>query len=316
MAGQDVSRNIALVEDLCQTMKFGSLCALGGFTPYPVMSALTHFPEDFARSPRLEAVWNLFDDLEKVMPHNVRLIQIRPQVNAENEVLLADANARGFLPYGQRYVIGEPLAKVQHPEAETFMGSPMYNAGATCTDCHSTRVLRADGTLYTSHWFTSPIKIMDGFVGKTETGADVVALDGPAAVALLKSLPAAGIAGGRTYDALIARCAQQAVAGALLTLNPRHFDPAPPGVAIVEPLVPGDPLDALMHPWVVEVPEADREWLAGRLRPVRARDQDTRAQALEAIDTLGDRRIARGLLGLEGEGYRIEFRNLKVKPLK
>ncbi len=29
-------------------MKFGSLCALGGFTPYPVMSAMTHFPEDFA----------------------------------------------------------------------------------------------------------------------------------------------------------------------------------------------------------------------------------------------------------------------------
>ena len=31
-------------------MKFGSLCALGGFTPYPVMSALTHFPEDFDRA--------------------------------------------------------------------------------------------------------------------------------------------------------------------------------------------------------------------------------------------------------------------------
>ena len=28
-------------------MKFGSLCALGGFTPYPVLSALNHFPEDF-----------------------------------------------------------------------------------------------------------------------------------------------------------------------------------------------------------------------------------------------------------------------------
>ena len=28
-------------------MKFGSLCALGGFTPYPVLSALDHFPEDF-----------------------------------------------------------------------------------------------------------------------------------------------------------------------------------------------------------------------------------------------------------------------------
>ena len=31
-------------------MKDGSLCALGGFTPYPVMSALTHFPEDFTAS--------------------------------------------------------------------------------------------------------------------------------------------------------------------------------------------------------------------------------------------------------------------------
>jgi formate dehydrogenase iron-sulfur subunit len=32
-------------------MKFGSLCALGGFTPYPVMSALKHFPEDFGLAP-------------------------------------------------------------------------------------------------------------------------------------------------------------------------------------------------------------------------------------------------------------------------
>lgn len=39
---------IALLGDLCETMKAGSLCALGGFTPYPVMSALTHFPDDFA----------------------------------------------------------------------------------------------------------------------------------------------------------------------------------------------------------------------------------------------------------------------------
>ena len=48
IAGEDVAANIALVEDLCETMKFGSLCALGGFTPYPVLSALRHFPEDFA----------------------------------------------------------------------------------------------------------------------------------------------------------------------------------------------------------------------------------------------------------------------------
>lgn len=40
---------IPLLTDLCETMKDGSLCALGGFTPFPVMSALTHFPDDFAR---------------------------------------------------------------------------------------------------------------------------------------------------------------------------------------------------------------------------------------------------------------------------
>ncbi len=56
MAGEDRAANITVLEDLCNTMKFGSLCALGGFTPYPVMSALTHFPEDFGASPkRLEA---------------------------------------------------------------------------------------------------------------------------------------------------------------------------------------------------------------------------------------------------------------------
>ncbi|WP_299844767.1 NADH-quinone oxidoreductase subunit NuoF [uncultured Paracoccus sp.] len=36
-----------LLTDLCETMKDGSLCALGGFTPFPVMSALTQFPDDF-----------------------------------------------------------------------------------------------------------------------------------------------------------------------------------------------------------------------------------------------------------------------------
>jgi formate dehydrogenase iron-sulfur subunit len=39
-----------ILTDLMQTMKLGSLCALGGFTPYPVTSAITHFPDDFARS--------------------------------------------------------------------------------------------------------------------------------------------------------------------------------------------------------------------------------------------------------------------------
>jgi formate dehydrogenase iron-sulfur subunit len=54
--GEGVDQNLALVEDLCNTMKLGSLCALGGFTPYPVMSALKHFREDFGPAPaRLQA---------------------------------------------------------------------------------------------------------------------------------------------------------------------------------------------------------------------------------------------------------------------
>jgi len=45
---------IPVLKDLCNTMKWGSLCALGGFAPFPVMSALTHFPDDFSgrREPR------------------------------------------------------------------------------------------------------------------------------------------------------------------------------------------------------------------------------------------------------------------------
>ena len=41
------AKNVALVRDLSDTMINGSLCALGGMTPYPVLSAMNHFPEDF-----------------------------------------------------------------------------------------------------------------------------------------------------------------------------------------------------------------------------------------------------------------------------
>jgi formate dehydrogenase iron-sulfur subunit len=53
--GIEPEKNLTLLADLCNTMKFGSLCALGGFTPYPVLSAMNHFPEDFAPAPLIEA---------------------------------------------------------------------------------------------------------------------------------------------------------------------------------------------------------------------------------------------------------------------
>ena len=51
--GENREANAILLKELCETLKWGSLCALGGFTPFPVMSTLKHFPEDFglAREP-------------------------------------------------------------------------------------------------------------------------------------------------------------------------------------------------------------------------------------------------------------------------
>ncbi|SNX65110.1 formate dehydrogenase beta subunit [Streptomyces sp. TLI_55] len=47
VAGTHRDENLALLEDLCDLMTDGSLCAMGGLTPMPVRSALTHFPDDF-----------------------------------------------------------------------------------------------------------------------------------------------------------------------------------------------------------------------------------------------------------------------------
>jgi len=47
--GQDVSAELVLIDDLCETMTKGSLCAMGGLTPMPVQSAIKHWREDFER---------------------------------------------------------------------------------------------------------------------------------------------------------------------------------------------------------------------------------------------------------------------------
>jgi len=55
VAGNERDKNIELLEDLCDTMLNGSLCALGGLTPYPVQSALKYFPEDFRAAAKRKA---------------------------------------------------------------------------------------------------------------------------------------------------------------------------------------------------------------------------------------------------------------------
>jgi len=49
--GEEREGNLTLLRDLCETMVDGSLCAMGGMTPFPVLSALHHFPEDFGIKP-------------------------------------------------------------------------------------------------------------------------------------------------------------------------------------------------------------------------------------------------------------------------
>lgn len=53
--GENVAANLELVADLCETMTDGSLCAMGGLTPMPVLSAMRLFPEDFDKAPLMAA---------------------------------------------------------------------------------------------------------------------------------------------------------------------------------------------------------------------------------------------------------------------
>jgi formate dehydrogenase iron-sulfur subunit len=55
-AGKDHTKNIQVLRDLSDTMLNGSLCALGGMTPYPVISALNHFGEDFGLNEKESVV--------------------------------------------------------------------------------------------------------------------------------------------------------------------------------------------------------------------------------------------------------------------
>ncbi len=49
LANQDRDANLELLDELCETMEDGSLCAMGGMTPFPVKSVMTHFPDDLQR---------------------------------------------------------------------------------------------------------------------------------------------------------------------------------------------------------------------------------------------------------------------------
>jgi formate dehydrogenase iron-sulfur subunit len=55
IAGENAPQQETILRDLCETLTYGSLCALGGLTPYPVISALNHFHRDFVKSDGAQA---------------------------------------------------------------------------------------------------------------------------------------------------------------------------------------------------------------------------------------------------------------------
>jgi formate dehydrogenase iron-sulfur subunit len=55
ISGNNAAAQEVLLRDLCETLTYGSLCALGGLTPFPVLSALNHFPEDFVKTSSARA---------------------------------------------------------------------------------------------------------------------------------------------------------------------------------------------------------------------------------------------------------------------
>jgi formate dehydrogenase iron-sulfur subunit len=54
-AGENAAKQETILRDLCETLTYGSLCALGGLTPLPVLSALNHFAEDFVKPIRAQS---------------------------------------------------------------------------------------------------------------------------------------------------------------------------------------------------------------------------------------------------------------------
>jgi len=63
--GESETANLALLRDLCDTMVSGSLCALGGMAPFPVLSVLNHFPEDLTARASAQNATSARDPMEQ-----------------------------------------------------------------------------------------------------------------------------------------------------------------------------------------------------------------------------------------------------------
>ena len=105
--------------------------------------------------------------------------------------------------------------------ASVRVGVPAASVGACAALSAETRISPADAWAVLEANFVEP--------------ATIATLTDEAYPKLLRRLAKEAIAGGRTYDAVIAECAHHAGVETLLTFNRRHFEPPPEGLKIIDP---------------------------------------------------------------------------------
>lgn len=133
--------------------QINSLCAQCHVEYVCGNSAIDKTDRDFfpwAKVKDLESIYTVMFNYDQDWVHG---IGVRPWQSE-------DPSLSGYYPPGALYPIAEKLIKSQHPEAETYWGSMHDKERASCADCHMPRAVNAAGKRYTSHWFTSPVKLL------------------------------------------------------------------------------------------------------------------------------------------------------------
>ena len=116
-ADQNRPQQVMLLRDLCDTMVNGSLCAMGGMTPYPVLSALNHFPEDFGLvSPRSRGRLTADAGTSHARPSEARPTTARRARESEQRGHAGDRRPRGDRARG--HVADARRGRCRHPGAQ------------------------------------------------------------------------------------------------------------------------------------------------------------------------------------------------------
>ena len=127
--GINVEKNLAVVEDLCDTMKFGSLCALGGFTPYPGRQ------RPYVISPRISAAGRASRQPSKgdpPCPSSKRSTTARPRSRSETLVTLFIDGVEVTVPEGTSIMRAAMEMGTQIPK---LCATDMLEAFGSCRLC-------------------------------------------------------------------------------------------------------------------------------------------------------------------------------------